>query len=94
MHLDPRKDLVTRYLKRGQVLKKLTIEHEKLRVEDEEVKCVIVRGEVRGRNRGSRDTSSDSSRSSCSESSEENQQSNHFLPEIVVKTKDHNRRVL
>jgi hypothetical protein len=75
-------------------MKKLTIDHEKIRVEDEEVKCVMVRGEVRRRPRGAQDSSSDSSLSSCSESSEDKMQLNHFEPEVVVKTKDHNRRVL
>jgi hypothetical protein len=94
LHFDHRKNLPTRYLKRGQVMKKLTIEHEKMRIEDEEVKCVMVKGEVKRRNRGACDSSSDSSASSCSESSEENTQSNNYEPEVAVKTKDHKRRVL
>ena len=75
-------------------MKKLSIDHEKIRVEDEEIKCVMVRGEVRKRPRGAQDSSSDSSVSSCSESSEDNMKSIHFEPEVVVKSKDHNRRVL
>jgi hypothetical protein len=75
-------------------MKKLSIDHEKIRVEDEEIKCIMVRGEVRRRPRKQQDSSSDSSVSSCSESSEDNMQSINFEPEVVVKTKDHNRRVL
>lgn len=94
LNFDHHKNLPTRYLKLDQVLKKLTIEHEKIKVEDDEVTCVMVRDEVRRRTRGARDSSSDSSASSCSESSEENKRSNHQEPEVAFRTKDHKRRVL